>query len=445
MTTECLSTTGRGLDLTAADLSGLDLSGFDLRRATLNRAALFGTNLSAADLTGASMVCAGLERTNFTDATLHGAYIHAMAAQASVFVRADLTGLIDATGALFHGCDMSGVRLDGSELAGVTFYQCSLLAAHAQGADLRGAAFNECRMDNADLTAAVLDDCTITRCGLRSLVLDRSRGRGVVIQRPSTADGLQLSAAHLPNLRLSAVRGRGIVATGLSATSIDVLDSQLVEADFRDADLTGGRWSRVCLDSGNLAGAVVSDSWWHHVSGVEAKLTDAAGESMTATECSFTRADFTGFAGRYATFRNCDFHAADLQRAYLYRSSFIGDPPTSACMTAANLDGANLTQAYLAADFTNASLRHVIATYARVNQSLFNGADLVGLGMFRASAVKTDFTAARVSSTLGLFFADRCPGLLAALHESDDPESRRIARFVTEFEELIGSDTRKST
>ncbi|MET8779033.1 pentapeptide repeat-containing protein [Nocardia sp. NPDC004654] len=440
-----MATTGRGIDLTAADLSGLDLSGFDLRRATLNRTALYGTDLTAADLTGASLVCAGLERTNFTDATLHGAYVHALAAQASVFVRADLTGLIDATGALFHGCNMSEARLDQSELAGVTFYQCNLASARAKGADLRGAVFNECRMDDADLSSAVVGDCAITRCGLRGMVLDRARGRGMVIQRPSAADTLRLSGACLPNLRLSEVRAQRIVATELSAVGIDVLDSQLVDANFRGADLTGGRWSHVCLDRANFADAALADSWWHHVSACEATVTEATGESMTATECSFARANFSGFAGRYATFRNCDFNAADLQRAYLYRASFIGDPPASACMSSVNLDGANLTQAYLAADFTEASLRHVTATYARVNQSIFSGADLSGLSMFRASAVKTDFTRAQVSGTLGLMFADRCTGLLAALAASDDPESLRLTKFVNDFEALIASDTRKST
>ncbi|MFB8281166.1 pentapeptide repeat-containing protein [Nocardia colli] len=444
-TNDCLATTGRGLDLTSADLSGLDLSGFDLRRATLNRAALFGTNLTAADLSGASLVCAGLERTDFTAATLCGAYVHALAAQASVFVGADLTELVDATGAMFHGCDMTGARLDRSELAGVSFYQCNLLAAQAHRADLRGATFNECRMDDTDLTAAVLDDCTITRCSVRGLLLNRSRGRGLVIQRPSCADGLQLSAAQLGDLRLSAVRGLGVVATGLSAPGIDVLDSQLLDADFADALLAGGRWSRVCLDSGNFTGAVLSDSLWNQVSGLEVTLADATGESMTASDCSFVRADFTGFAGRYATFRNCDLHEAGLRRAYLYRSSFIGDPPTSACMTSTNLEGANLTQAYLAADFTGASLRHAIATYARVNQSVFADADLVGLGMFRASAVKTDFTTARVSGTLGTLFADRCAGLYAALDNSDDPNAARIARFVAALEELISGDGKRST
>ncbi|MBF6216205.1 pentapeptide repeat-containing protein [Nocardia puris] len=445
LTEACLAESGRGLDLTAVDLSGLDLSGFDLRQATLNRTALYGTDLSAADLTGASLVCAGLERTNFTDAVLRGAYVHAVAAQASVFVRADLSGLIDATGALFHGCNMSQARLDHSELAGVTFYQCNLASAQARSSDLRGAVFNECRMDDADLTSAVVGDCTITRSGVRGLTLARARGQGLVIQRPSTADGLRLSGAHLPSLRLSAVRGRGITADSLNATGIDVLDSHLAEASFRGADLSGGRWSRVGMDGAVFVGAALADSSWQHVSVCDADFAEATGESMTASECSFARADLSGFAGRYSTFRNCDFTAADLQRTYLYRASFIGDPPSSACMAHANLDGANLTQAYLAADFTSASLRHVTATYARVNQSIFSDADLSGLSMFRASAVKTDFTSARVTGTLGLMFADRCIGLSAALDASVDPESLRIAKFITDFDGLIASDNRKST
>ncbi|WP_191094386.1 pentapeptide repeat-containing protein [Nocardia colli] len=444
-TSQCLSTTGRGLDLTAADLSGLDLSGFDLRRATLNRTALYGTTLSAADLTGASLVCAGLERTDFTDATLRGAYIHALAAQASAFVRADLTGLIDATGALFHGCNMTEARLDHAELAGAAFYQCSLAAAGARRADLRGAVFNECRMDGANLTAALVDDCTITRSSLRGLILEQARGHGLIIQRPSAADGLNVSAAQLPSLRLSAVRGRDILARGLSAIEIDVLDSQLAGADFSDADLGKGGWSRTGLDGANLSGAALTDSWWYQVSAAESTLAEAAGEGLTMTESCFARADFTGFKGRYATFRNCDLRAADLGRAYLYRSSFLGDPPTSACLTSANLDGANLTQAYLAADFTDASLRHAIATYARVNQSIFRRANLLGISLFRASAVKTDFTGARVSGTLGLIFADRCLGLPEALRGVEDPEADRIVGFVGDLQQLIGRDTRKST
>lgn len=445
LTEQAMTATGHGLDLTQANLTGLDLSGFDLRHAILNRAALYGTMLVQADLTGASMICAGLERTDFTDAILHGAYVHALAAQASTFTRADLAGLVDATGALFHGCDLTAARLDDSELAGTTFYQCNLVGAGVVGADLHGAVFNECRMDDADLTRARLDDATMTRSCMRDLVLEHARGQGLVIQRPTVADGLRLVDAHLPHLRLASVRGAGIVAVALHAPSVDIHDCHLADADLSHADLSNGRWRRVAIDRVKLIGAVLPDSSLRHVTAIGADISDATGEGLTASECTFANAALGGFAGRYATFRNCDFRSADLHGAYLYRSSFIGDPPASACMVDVKLDGANLTQAYLAADFTDASLRHVWATYARVNQSIFNGADLRGTSLFRASAVKTEFNEAEMGGQRGAIFADRCPGLLSALHAAGDPNSRRLAKLVEELTELLDGDPGKST
>lgn len=445
LTQQALMTTGRGLDLSQTDLSGLDLSGFDLRHVILNRASLYGTKLVQADLTGASMICAGIERTDFTGAVLHGAYVHALAAQASTFIRADLTGLVDATGALFHGCNLTEARLDDSELAGTTFYQCNLHAAQAIGTDLHGAVFNECRMDRTDLTRARLDDGTITRSSMRGLILEHARGNGLVIQRPTAADGVRLADAHLPNLRLASVRARGLVAVGLHAPGIDVHDCHLADADLSNADLSHGRWHQVAMDRAQLAGAILTDSSLRQVTAIEVDATDATGEGVTATECTFTNGVFVGFAGRYATFRNCDFHSADLRRAYLYRSSFIGDPPASACMVNTILDGANLTQAYLAADFTGASVQHVWATYARVNQSIFNEADLRGTSLFRASAVKAEFNNTKVGGQRGAIFADRSPGLLAALHASGDPDSQRVAKLVEELTELLNGDSGKST
>lgn len=445
LTAKALDATGRGLDLTQADLSGLDLSGFDLRYATLNRAALFGTKLVGADMTGASMVCAGLERTDFTDAVLRGAYVHALAAQASTFVRSDLTGLVDATGALFHGCDLTGARLDNAELAGTTFYQCGLSGTQAEGADLHGAAFSECRMDGADLARARLDDVTITRSSLSKLVLDHARGDGLVVQRPTRGDGVRLIDAHLPGLRLVHVRARHLAAAGLHAPGIDVDRCQLPGADFSDADLSGGRWRHVNLDAAKLAGSVLTHSFLRQVSAVEADLTDATGGGLTASECTFASAVLAGFAGRYVTFRNCDLRSADLRGAYLYRSSFIGDPPASACMVEALLDGANLTQAYLAADFTGASIRHAWATYARINQSILQGADLCGTSLFRASAVKTQFDGAAMDGQRGAMFADRCSGLVTALRAAGDGASRQAAEVVEEMTALLRRDSGKST
>jgi uncharacterized protein YjbI with pentapeptide repeats len=445
LTEQMITETGRGLYLAQADLSDTNLSGFDLRYAILNRASLYGTRLAGADLTGASLVCAGMERTDFTDAILKGAYVHSMAAQASNFTRADLGGLVDATGALFHGCNLASARLAEAELAGTAFYQCDLAGTGGHGADLRGAVLNECRMDHADLTGARVDDVSILRSSIRGLILDHARGHGVVVQRPTSADGLSLAGAHLPGLRLSQVRSCGLAGAHLHAPGIDVQGCHLPGADLSHADLTRGRWDQSTLDDANVAGAVLADSSWFCVSARRSNATNATGESVTASDCTFAEALFAGFAGRYATFRNCDFRSADLTGAYLYRASFIGDPPASACLAGARLDGANLTQAYLAADFTAASIRQAWATYARVNQSVFADADLRGTSLFHASAVKTDFTGARLGGQRGAIFADRCRGLPEALGRGKDPDSKRIAELIEELTALLARDSRKST
>lgn len=445
LTEQAIKLTGRGLDLTQADLSRLNLSNLDLRRAILNRTSLYGTSLVGADLSGVSLVCAGLERTDFSRAKLCGAYAHAMSAQASKFVGADLSELVDATGSMFHGCDLTGATLDGSELAGTTFYQCGLTGATLRGADLRGAMFNECRVDDADLARTCVDDAVFLRCGIRGMSLERSGGRGLVVARPSSADGLRLVDADLPGLRLSQVRSRGLTATSLRAWGIDVQGGHLRDADLSGSELCRGRWDGVALERGNLSGASVADSSWVGVSASGLRAERVRGEGWVASECSFPGAVLTGFAGRYATFRNCDLRAADLSGSYLYRASFVGDPPSSACLAEANLDGANLTQAYLAADFTRVSLRSGWAIYARVNQSDFSGADLAGTSLFRASAVKTVFTGARLGGQRGMMLADRCPGLADALLDSDDESSVRAGELIGQLGALLARDAGEST
>ena len=108
-TARLIEDTGTGLQLSEADLSGLDLRGFDLRKATLNRALLHSTDLSGANLSGANLICSGMERTKLARADLSGAYVHAFAAQVCDFSGADLSRLVDATGSLFHGCNLSEI------------------------------------------------------------------------------------------------------------------------------------------------------------------------------------------------------------------------------------------------------------------------------------------------------------------------------------------------
>lgn len=445
LTQERIERTGRGLNLCQAGLSGCDLSGFDLRRANFNRASLFGTRLIGSDLSGSSLVCAGLERTDFTDAVLRGAYVHALAAQASEFAGADMRELIDATGAIFHGCSLAGVRLTGSELAGSTFYQCGLGGADFSSADLHGAAFNECDMSGVRLVRALVDHVSVTKCRLSEADLGQARGHGLVVQRTTASDRLVLERAHLPSLRLLGMRAHGVKAADLHAPGIDVEGCDLVDADFSGADLRQGRVVGTSMDGARFDCALLQESSWRNITARKLHGESVQAEGFTATECAFTDAVLTRFAGRYATFRNCDLGGADLQRSYLYRASVIGDPPVSASMTGTRLDGSNLTQAYVAADLSEASFRHGWATYARINQSVFVRADLRGTSLYRASAVKTDFTGAQLGGQQGAPFADRCKGLADALRTSRDPAAAEMAEMIEELGSLLAEDPGKST
>jgi hypothetical protein len=79
----------------------------------------------------------------------------------------------------------------------------------------------------------------------------------------------------------------------------------------------------------------------------------------------------------------------------------------------------------------------VHAAYARLNQWLLVGASFVGVNLYEASLVKTDFTGVRLAQFDPLVFVDRGPGLMDAV-ESDD-ESTAGAEFVEDFGKLLRS------
>lgn len=446
VTARLIETRGAGLQLGEAELSGLDLSGFDLRRARLDRANLHSSNLSDCDLGGAALICAGLERTRFTGANLYGACVHALAAQVCDFTRANLSNLVDATGSLFHGCQLSGARLDGAQLAGATFYQCYLEGASLVGTDLQGATINECFADRADFSGAKVGQLTVTKARLRCASFAGARGDGLVIQRPTDADGLNLEAAHLPGLRLVSVKAAGVKARRLAAPDADLRGGSLCDGDFRQSDLSRARLVGVELDALDLREAQLQGSAWHDCLGENLVLAGASAENMSAVECRFPAARMAGFAGRCVSFRDCDLANADLEGAYLHRAIITGDPPRAMDLTSARLAGAVLVQAYLAADLTGADLSGAQLAYARLNQCSLKGADLSGAALYEASMVETDCTDAKVAGLAAPVFADRATGLVSALQAAGlDDQSEELIGFLRNLEGLLRGRGRGST
>ncbi|MGY4257614.1 uncharacterized protein YjbI with pentapeptide repeats [Bradyrhizobium sp. USDA 4516] len=428
-TEEVIRRTGIGLQLSSEDFSGLDLSDFPLRRCTLNRAQLYGAKLDRADLSGANLICPGLERASFRGAKLDFAYMHAIAAQVCNFDDASLRNVVDATGGLFHGCSMKRTRFDNAMLSGLLVYQCDASHAVFDGAELQGSTLNECFLSSVSFRFAKLSQVTITKAYLAACSFFQSKGDCLSIMRPTSVDGLILEGAHLPYLRLSKVSGR-IKARALSAPFADLHLSNLSKAELEQADFTEARLLSVNLSEANLIGAVLNGVSIRSCQLDGADLSRASGESISITESTMRAAKFTGFRGRCAFMRDCDLENADLSQAYLYRSMLTGDPPQSMALDRANFQGSNLVQAYLAAGMTESNLEATRVAYIRANQSSLRDANLSGISPFQASFVKVDFSGVKITTFEPPFFADRCPGLKAALkHDPPGEPTEYLAGF----------------
>ncbi|MCC8970066.1 pentapeptide repeat-containing protein [Bradyrhizobium brasilense] len=440
-TEEAIRRTGVGLQLSSENFSGLDLSDFPLRRCTLNRAQLYGATLDRVDLSGANLICPGLERASFRGAKLDSAYMHAIAAQVCNFDDASLRNVVDATGSLFHGCSMKRTRFDNAMLSGLLAYQCDASYAVFDGAELQGATINECFLSSASFRFAKLSQVTITKSYLAACSFLQAKGDCLSIMRPTSVDGLVLEGAHLPYLKLSKVSGR-ITARALSAPSADLHLSNLSRAELEQADLTEARLLSVNLSDANLVGAVLNGASIRSCQLDRADLSRASGESISIMESTMRAAKFMGFRGRCAFMRDCDLENADLSQAYLYRSMITGDPPQSMALTHVNLEGANLVQAYLAAGMTGSNLETARVAYIRMNQSSLRDANLSGISPFQASFVKVDFSGAKITTFEPPFFADRCPGLQAAL-QGDQP--CEPTDYLAEFSSLMRRGREGST
>lgn len=436
---------GRGMDLAEADLLNLDLRGFDLRGANFNRALLHGADLSDANLERCSLICTGMERTKFYRANLRGAYVHSLAAQVTFFDDADMRDLVDATGALFHGCSMKRVKLGRSALAGTSFYQTSLEDADLGAADLQGGLINECYLENTRFDGAQVAQLSMTKCYMRGASLRGVSGESFAILRPTQADGLDLRGASLRGLRLNQVKARHLLAEGLSAPLADVSQSRLRDADFSGAELQQSRWVNVDVDGANFSQSHMDGGQWQYCAASEADFSGMTCENYMAVECDFSRAIWVRISGRCASWRDCDLTECDLTEAYLYRAMITGDPPKAMSLRRARLHAANLVQSYIAADLSHADLTGAILVYARLNQSIFQESQLLGARLYGAGMIKTDCSGAGMEGVSGPMFADRCPGLADALKASEVETTQDLARFIDSLTNLLNAQKKGST
>lgn len=436
--------TGRGFLLSQSDLSGSNLSEFNLRCSILNRAQLYFANLSGANLEGVTMICAGLERTNFRNSQLVGAYLHALSAQVCDFSGTDFTNLVDATGAIFHGCKMQNAVFNNAMLAGTTFYQCDLTKASFHNTNLQGAMFNECLLNEANFEAALISQCSIIKCALTDTNFKTSHGNGFSIQLPTSCDNLSLSKARLPYLHLNGLSGNNIDAMDMEAPQLSADNIQSKGANFSGSVLENSNWVNCNLSGSNFQACSMMGCSFSNVTATEANFSGVLAENARFQLCNFSKSNMSMIKARCMMLRDCNLDAVNLKEAYLYRAMITGDPPKGMSLKNSDLSHANLVQSYLAADFSGAILKNTQLTYARLNQSIFKDAVIHGTNMYEVSAVKVDFTG---SSILGLsipLFADRCLGLQEAI-ESGEKEVEKKLEFLLQFNSLINKTNGSST
>lgn len=443
LTERTISQTGKGLDLTEANLSGLDLSGFDLRLCNLNRALLYSTNLTEANLESSSLICTGTERANFTNANLKNAYVHSFSAQVCDFTNCDLSGLVDATGGLFHGCKLKNAKLSSAVLAGCSFYQCDLTGVSFERAKMQAVSINECFLEDTDFAAAFVAELVITKCSLERVKFSRARGENVTVQRLIKCADVDFSGAMFTGLRLSSFNAHNMKTVAMGASMSHLRDITIYGLDTRDADFTDSMLINVQAEKANASGIALDGAAIRRSNFTDAVFTGAAGENLGAVDSCFDGTDMEKFAGRSATFRNCTFKAGNLNHAYLYRGMITGEPPQSSSLDNASLDGAILVQSYIASSMRNASLHNTNFVYARLNQCNFDKAHIAGGSLYKSSMVKVSFHETDMNGVSGSFFVDRCLGLEESLKAGNNKND--ILEYIDNFKDVMKAKSRGST
>ena len=216
------------------------------------------------------------------------------------------------------------------------------------------------------------------------------------------------------------LRLRNLCADGIEASAADVVGCVLVDVSFAHASLERSRWIDTMAREATFDGAVVCSASFNRCDFSGASMSALKGENVYFEETRLDNCDMQGLMGRHSMFRDCSMKESNLSGSYLYRASFTGDPMQSMDMRGSMLRGANLVQAYVAADLSSSDLSNAYCAYARFNQSLLVGASLRGANIFQASCVKTKFDGADLAGVQFTAFADRCTGLEEALAATGD-------------------------
>ncbi len=214
-------------NLTWTILTGANLSKADLSRAELRKANLAKTNLHGANFRRANLIYTNLNRANLSAARLRYVTLRMANLQGANLYRADLTEAdlrhanlreADLSHSSLHQTDLRHAKMSKARLVQATIMDADLSEADLTDADLSEAALNRSKLIGSDLEAAILRGANLENANLR---------------------GANLSRANLRAARLYC--------------------TTLVEANLRQADLTGSAIYGVAVWNAHLEETSQSD------------------------------------------------------------------------------------------------------------------------------------------------------------------------------------------
>ena len=322
-----------GIGLSFRDLTGLNLANQNLAGSNFQSATVTNVNFTNANLTGADFEHSTLTNANFTGATIKGTNFF--------FAMGPTAGQLTSTGSYANG-DLSGIRMDNTDLTGVNFANQNLTNNYLYNVNLTSTNFTNANLSNAsfvagsNLTNATLVNANLVGTSLQNANVTNANFTGANIRGADfyadtfTAGQLYSTASYAAH-DLSGMRVHGVL-TGWSFANQNLTGayfpgSFLTNTDFTNANLTNANLYESSLTNSNFTGAIVK--------GADLSYATDFTATQLASTASYTHDDLSGIK-----LSNLDLTGWNFANQNLAGANFDSSLLTNSNFTAADLRGA---------------------------------------------------------------------------------------------------------
>lgn len=286
----------------------------------------------------------------------------------------------------FAGEQLDNIRFVGGSMQMADFTDTSFRRSQFSDVDVGGAIFQDADMwgadlsrarnvQDADFTLANLERANLTGVGFKEAGLGGSNFKGAVAGL-ATFDhvllhGANFEGADLTRSQFFVDESEGANFEGVHAPGVSFRDhSELREASFKDAIISGGSFTKCTLSGTDFTGASVAStdftgSSMHTVdlggvNGQGAQFTGCMLEEATMRDASFQGASFQGSDLYEVQARGTDFRGADFREVTAYGMDFTNTDCRGVNFSGADLSNADFRAALIdGANFEGATLEGV--------------------------------------------------------------------------------------